>query len=448
MKIAGGLLFILTTLSNLLNAQNLYDKAFVNQIAVNPAYASVINGNVNDWRVNILSFQVDAGSSAAKMQLWDIPRLNGRYLRDKILTSSKISTGQGNATVFGPSFSARISPRLSISAITAIRLSSNYWGLDGRLISEIGEYVKVKQEYPYQMMDRKMRMDLAAFSEFTPGISYDLIQHQHYSISIGGSLKLLMGNSHMSISLSDFNGTVNRFNSYLTALNDASGTVTTQTAGRLFDKFAVGSLLRAQNLSVGGNLGFVYKHFGNDRLLNDFIFAVSLTDIGSVKYKSDPAYSKSYLIDISQNEGLYFNNNFKNSNFSKTTLVFDKYPALFKKTLPPGHTYKVTLPTALMLQAYARYNKKLSVQINGRVGLSKQNQDHLYSPSGLILEPAYQVKRLQISVPVSYYRYLGFGMGAAFKVGGITFGSQTFISSLITKSRHLDLSLAIELKKR
>ena len=448
MKKSRTLLFILVSLPNLLGAQNLYDKAFANQLAINPAYASVANRNVNDWTANILSFQTDIGSNTGSMSFWDLVRVNGPYIRDRILTTSRISAGQGNVTLFGPGISTRVSPRLSVSATTAIRLFSNFWGLDGRLISEIGEYVKVQQEYPYRMVNRKMRMDLAAFSEFAPGLSYDLIQQQDYSVSIGGSLKLLLSNSHTSIALSDFNGTVNRYNSYLTALNDASGTVTTQTSGRLFDDFGPGALLSAQKLSLGGNLGFVFKHFGKDAESSDFTFAVSLIDIGSVRYKSDSAYTKSYEINIDEGEGLFFNNNFKNSNFSKTTLVFDRYPGLFKKTSASEQIYKVRLPTAMVVQMYARYNRQLGVRLNGRIGLSKQKQDHLYSPSGLMLEPVYEQKKLQISLPISYYRYMGFGMGVAFKAGNVTFGSQTLLSSLVTKSRHLDLSLAIELKKR
>lgn len=442
------LLFILVALPNWLVAQNLYDRAFVNQLTINPAYASVANRNVNDWTANIFSFQTDIGSNTGSMSFWDFTRLNGPYIRDRILTTSRISAGQGNVTLFGPGISARVSPRLSISATTAIRLFSNYWGLDGRLISEIGEYVKVQQEYPYRMANRQMRMDLVAFSEFAPGLSYDLVQQQGNSVSVGGSLKLLMSNSHTSIALSDFNGSVNRYNSYLTALNDASGTVTTQTSGRLFTDFGAGTLMSLQKLSLGGNLGFVFKHFGKDNESSDFIFALSLIDIGSVRYKSDSAYTKSYDININEGEGLFFNNNFKNSNFSKTTLVFDGYPGLFKKTSSRDQTYKVRLPTALVVQLYARYNKQLGVRLNGRIGLSKQKQDHLYSPSGLMLEPVYDQKKLQISLPISYYRYMGFGMGVALKSGNVTFGSQTLFSSLVTKSRHLDLSLAIELKKR
>ncbi|WP_229223381.1 hypothetical protein [Dyadobacter endophyticus] len=433
---------------NLLVAQNLYDKSFVNQLAINPAYASVANRDVNDWTANIVSFQTDIGSNTGAMSFWDLARLNGPYIRDRILTTSRISTGQGNVTLFGPGISARVSPRFSVSATTAIRLFSNYRGLDGRLISEIGEYVKVQQEYPYNMANREMRMDLAAFSEFAPGLSYDLIQQQDYTVSLGGALKLLMSNSHTSIALSGFNGTVNRYNSYLTALNDATGAVTTQTSGRLFDDFGAGALLSAQKLSLGGNLGFVFKHLGKDIESHDFIFAVSLIDIGSVRYKSDSAYTKSYDINIGEGEGLFFNNNFKNSNFSKTTLVFDKYPGLFQKTSSGKQTYKVKLPTSLVVQLYARYNKQLGVRLNGRIGLSKQNQDDLYSPSGLMLEPVYDRKKIQISLPISYYRYMGFGMGVAFKTGNLTFGSQTLLSSMITKSGHLDLSLAIELKKR
>lgn len=448
MKKSTALLFILIALPNLLGAQNLYDRAFVNQLAINPAYASLANRHINDWTANILSFQSDIGSNTGSMSFWDIVRLNGPYIRDRILTTSRISAGQGNATLFGPGISARVRPRLVLSATTAVRLFSNYWGLDGRLISEIGEYVKVQQEYPYRMVNRKMRMDLAAFSEFAPGISYDLIQEQDYTVSFGGSLKLLMSNSHTSMALSDFNGTVNRYTSYLTALNDASGTITTQTSGRLFSDFGPGALLRVQKLSLGGNLGLVFRHFGKDRESCDFMFAVSLIDIGSVTYKLDSTYTKSYDIHIDEGEGLFFNNNFKNSNFSKTTLVFDKYPGLFKKTAAREQNYKVRLPTTLIIQMYARYNEQLGVRLNGRIGLSKQQQDNLYSPSGLMLEPVYEQKKFQISLPISYYRYMGFGMGVALKSGNVTFGSQTLLSSLLTKSRHLDLSVAIELRKR
>lgn len=448
MKKSRALLLVLATLPSLLSAQNLYDRSFVNQLAINPAYASIANPNVKDWTASILSFQTDIASNTGSMSFWDIVRVNGPYIRDRILTTSRISTGQGNIALFGPGISARISPRLTVSATTAIRLYSNYWGLDGRLISEIGEYVKVQQEYPYQMVNRKMRLDLAAFSEFAPGLSYDLVKNRDYSVSLGGSLKLLMSNSHTSIALSDFSGTVNRYNSYLTALNNASGIVSTQTSGQLFESFGAGELVTAQKLSLGGNLGFVFKHNGNDAQSHDFTFAMSLIDIGSLRYEADSAYTKQYDIDINEGEGLYFNNNFKNSNFSKTTLVFDRYPGLFKRTSTRQQTYKVRLPTALVVQMYARYNRQLGVRLNGRLGLSKQQQDHLYSPSGLMLEPVYDHKKIQVSLPISYYRYMGFGMGVAFKAGNITFGSQTLLSSMVTKSRHLDFSVALELKKR
>jgi hypothetical protein len=233
-----------------------------------------------------------------------------------------------------------------------MRIHANYGHVDGRLLSEIGEITKVEQSYPYRLPQiANMQTSIAAFSDVGASFSYQLANTGQHRLSVGGTVKYINGISHTSIDVSELTGTIRLNSDHVSYITAATGTVSTLTAGKLFDQFSIGNLMKPGKASVGADLGLSYSYHPAPGDPWKFRFGVSVTDIGKVRYKADSAYSKSYDIDIASDKRLYFNGSFNNSLFSRASRVFDSYPRYFTRTGRKTETYSVSLPTMLHVQA-------------------------------------------------------------------------------------------------
>ncbi|MBE9466627.1 DUF5723 family protein [Dyadobacter subterraneus] len=396
----------------------------------------------NSWNLNLLSVNAWTSSNSASVKLQNYTNINSDLLRSNIIGTSGHCIGSSGIDLTGPSLTVSKGNKLAYGFITRSRTVASFWNLDGRLLSEIGEIIKVSQEYPYQL-DRTMdmRTNIVSFSELAFMGAFEVLNSGKHRLIGGVTLKYINGISHTSIETNQLTGEIKLNRDDVAYLTNSTGFVKTRTAGELFDRFTVGNFFKLGKASLGMNVGFTYT-YGKPYKLR---LGVSLTDLGFIRYKADKNYSKSYDVHIASNQGLYFNNNFANSSFSRTTKVFEKYPDLFTKKSSSDSIYRIGLPTTFGVQADYQLNNNWNIESMLGIGMHTiNNSDNIYYFSVIKVIPKWIKRNISISIPFSVQKYTGVYAGARFAYKGIFIGSNSVISSII-ESRQIDMHLGIEL---
>ncbi|MEO6283031.1 MAG: DUF5723 family protein [Dyadobacter sp.] len=401
------------------------------------------------WQASFFSIQAEVLANTAAMRVSNLRNINANFLRQNVLGTSELSSGQSRINLRGPSLAFRLNPKLSMAIGTSTRFHTNYENVDGRLLSEIGEIVKVPQQYPYVMSKESMHMNAAVFSEINLSTSYLLFKNSVHSITGGLSLKYINGIANSAINVKELTGTIRRINSYLTALNDATGGVTTRTSGTLFGDLNTNNLFKLNKASFGASFGLQYIYYGEGKEAK-FTVGFSVSDIGTIRYKADSTYSKSYNVEISNGYGLYFNNNFNNSTFSQTTKVFDKYPDFFSKTSSSSQTYALGLPTTLNIWSDYKFDQHFYTRLTAIVNLRQKDAAAmtLYGNSLICLSPRWEKGKFGISLPVMFRSISGLNAGLEARVGQLILGSNSIFNSAIGKSKQLDFFIGISFPQK
>ncbi|GGM86347.1 hypothetical protein GCM10010967_18240 [Dyadobacter beijingensis] len=409
--------------------------------AAGPGVPGIVNGFRNPalldtegkpWALNIVQFGGRATSNTASIHIGDLGKKGADFLRSDILGTSSVSTGVGGLDIKGPSFAFRASDRLTVGITTRARIHANYGDVDGRLLSEIGEITKVEQSYPYRLPQiANMQTSIAAFTDIGATFSYELARTDHHRVRVGGTLKYVNGAAHTSIDVSELTGTIRLNSDRVSYITAATGTVSALTAGKLFNNFSLGNLLKPRKGSLGADIGVSYAFHTSAGEPWKFRLSASVTDIGNIRYRADSAYSKSYDIDIASDKRLYFNGSFNNSLFSRASRVFDSYPQYFKRTGRRNDIYTVALPAMLHVQADYRFSPQWIV--NAAAGMSLQGQHDLYKlyeVPYIALAPSWVRNNVVLSVPLAYQEYAGLTAGASVRYKGFAIGSNSILSAV------------------
>jgi hypothetical protein len=427
--------------SNFADTGGLTTRSFTNQPS--------LESQKTRWQASFFSIQAEVLANTAAMSVSNLRNVNANFLRQNVLGTSELSSGQSRITLRGPFLAFRLNPKLSMAIGTNTRFHTNYKNVDGRLLSEIGEIVKVPQEYPYMMTKESMHMNAAIFSEINLSTSYLLFKHLEHSITGGLSIKYINGIANSSIDVNELTGTIRRINSYLTALNDATGGVSTRTSGTLFGDFNISNLFKLNKASVGASFGLQYVYYREGKEAK-FTFGVSVSDIGKIRYKADSAYSKSYIVGIPDGSGLYFNNNFNNSTFSQTTKVFDKYPDFFSKTSSASQTYAMGLPTTLNIWSDYKFGQHFYTRVTAIINLRQKEAAAitLYGNSLISISPRWEKGNFGISLPIMYRNISGLNAGIEARIGHLIIGSNSIINSATGNGKQLDFFIGISVPQK
>ena len=400
--------------------------------------ASLILDPEKKWVANLFATESVISANTAS---FTPGKFRGKdFFRGNILRTSNSSTGFGEISLRGPAFGLYINKRATIAIKTNARLTANFWDINGRLISEIGELTKIEHEYPYSIAKGDMQINTTVYTDLTVSLSYMLWETPGHTLNGGIALKFVNGTAHSSIELSDFTGSIRRSRNDLPYLANSSGFVSTNTSGRLLSDFNLANLINPRKPGVGGDIGLIYKY---SRRGHHLTLGISVTDIGRISYSADPKFSKSYNISIANDEGLYFNNNFQNSSFSETTRQFDKYPEFFNNTSEDNKNVSIGLPTKLRIQTDYGVSKSVSINIDGAVSLRRKRIiSDLYSPSGLAITPRWQHNSTTLFIPLSCQEFSGFSAGLALKMGCFFIGSSSVLSAL-AGAKQIDFNFGV-----
>lgn len=413
----------------------------INLVSTNPAFVHMPHGK---WAAGIFSLNGSIASNTGAISTSDIFQINSNFFRQNIIGTDRISTGAGVLEARGPSLAFGLTPKLSLAVTTRTRIHANYWQADGRLISEIGEIVKISHEYPYVMRREQMQMIASAFSEIGVSGSYLLFNNGRHQITLGVSINATSGTASSSISIPFLSGSIKKSNAILTSLSDATGEVSVQTSGKLLSDFTFSNLVRPARISLASTWGASYEYKPDPNEGYRLKFGLSVSDVGRLRFRADSAYSKSYNISIPDTSRLYFNNNFNNSTFSQTARVFDKYPEFFERTNVDSGIYSVGLPTSIHLVTDVRLTTHFFVQANGLLSLRRKNDiSTLRSNGGVFIAPRWEKHNWAVAASLGFQEYSGISSGLSVKAGPVFVSANTLLSNSLGGSKQLQLAAGI-----
>ncbi len=433
----------------------------VNGVFFNPAN---IAGSRYYFDVNLASASTMAANDQASFRLSDISEsFNGDSIRNQLFgTQAGAANGMFAIDIHGPSGMMGIGEKNAIAVTTRGRMFANALNVDGKLFRQISESVAQDPELPYTLSSQEnMRFAVNAWTEFGASFARILVDEHAHFFKGGLTLKYLAGAANGYVNIDNFSGTVTRdalFN--LTHLTNASGRIATGFGGTRISGFEASDLFQMKSSGFGADLGFVYEYRpdpemqtvdgikldNNYKNTYRFKFGLALLDLGSIRYKKDPARSGAYTIDISNTEFMPLRQ-LNNLDVDDYNQFFASQPEFFTPAAGGETDYSVSLPTTLQVEADLLLYDGWYLNLASQVSLSN-NADKPYnnrSYSSFTLTPRYEGKIFGGYLPLNYNPLTKFNAGLAFRAGPLFFGSGSLLTAVMGESTQADFFIGLRL---
>lgn len=414
-----------------------------------------LNQNPADWEscssLYLSPFATHAwlGGSQSVFGFDAITGLSKQVIREKIINNVPSSTGWAGMNVYGPALFIPLNKKFAVSFSTKIRLFANYWNVDGRLLSEINESHTKQQVYPYSLNPfQQMQESMFSSSELATNIMATLYAVKKHTLRFGASAIVAKGLAHTSLKARLNGGTVNQVphNTNLVYLKDSQGEISTFSSGKIFKQQKLANLFKG-SASLLANLGLVYEYKNKESDSNyQLKIALSVSDIGKMKFSPDSAYSKAYNVEI-HNNSLFFNYEFDNLEFYKVSEILDKFPERFVKVKNHQKEYRITTPTVFRLNIDYVFSHQFACSWATQLGLSKQHTiEAQYNYNSVTLTPRYETNKYSIYAPIGVQTNTGWNSGCFISTGCLSIGSGNLFSSLLGNARQIDGYFALHFK--
>ncbi|MCF0075136.1 hypothetical protein LZD49_31920 [Dyadobacter sp. CY261] len=378
-------------------------------------------------------------STGANISLKDYFRPAIGSFRANSFDGSSASTGSGELRLALPVLRFRVNKKFEFGLVTQVRVFERHSRLNDAVASEIGESKKVPHIYPIEIdANTKMSMHAASFSDLGLTAVYDLLHNNKNVIFATTTIHGYNSLAYTGLEINNLKGRIEQNRDNVSFLTRASGSLKATSAGNLFSDFNVPNFFRKGMFSLGADFGLVYaiKTSVNSRIT----FAAQIKNIGVLKFKTDSASAARYDIHISEKEGLYFNNDLKNSALGKLTRIFDQYPNLFSRKANQQEMARIALPKTVEFDVQYLAVRGAFAGISTTINLNGVNKE-LASPSGTMLSIGWMSRMFSAYIPLSYYQYAYFNVGMGIRHRFFFIKSNSFITSALTRSRLLDFSI-------
>lgn len=422
----------------------------VNGVFANPA--NVVDSRYK-WDVNLLGFNIGVGNDQASFNLNKLSDLAGDSLRNIFIGKNGESTNALlNLAVHTPSFMLQVGKKNGVAFTSRARVLFNAHDLDGELANRLLEGNENIDDLPYSIGSaQNMIVNANVWAE--AGLSYGRIvfdEGPHF-VKAGITGKYLAGVGNTHLQLGKVQATLDYDDVQEDAyLKDATGRVSIGVGGINVADFDAANLTKFESSGFGADIGVVYEYrpgSGDDKASNAYKFRVglSITDIGSIKYKKDPTSTGGYDLSVTGTERLYLSE-FDDVSMDDINQKLESMPQFFT---PIGDasspTYSVSLPTAM--HALVDYNilRGLYVGLQGTVSMvnvsSKPYNSQYYS--SISLTPRYETSWLGVYLPLQHNALTGTNIGAALRLGPLYVGSGSILSALTQESKQVDVFFGI-----
>ncbi|MFY7812083.1 MAG: DUF5723 family protein, partial [Flavobacterium sp.] len=285
-------------------------------------------------------------------------------------------------------------------------------------------------------VQENQRINATVWSEIGASASRVVFQNEAHSLSIGGTLKLLIPASYVNFGLSNLNARLNS-NTTSDVLANARGNINIAYSGNLANDFTnssnyTQSILGKPN-GIAVDFGTAYQ-MTDDEGNNKFIVSATVRNIGSLNFSDSNSKNKNYILNGTNiNLGNYNNiNNFENL---EKKLISDGH-----LTLSNSEDINVNLPTTFNLMASAKLFSKFHASINLQQKLNEsKNNDQISSVNFITVTPKLVFKNFELFLPLSNNEIVDFTGGFGLRAGGFYIGSGSVLSALIANTKQMDL---------
>jgi len=437
----------------------------VNGVFYNPA-------NIADSRyqfdVNIFSINGFVGNDQASLGVKDLGRtFNSDSLKKTVFGGNKPNLNSLiNIDVYGPSAMFNLNRRMAMAVTTRTRVFSNVRNIDGTLAQSFidGGAPSAGVTYPSAFSADNAVINAAGWSEV--GLSFSSVLTKEKSVHFlkaGVSAKYLAGTANSYLNLKNVKGSVGYDAVNGTYLTNTTGSMDINTTNSNFNEYKIKDFFNFSGHGVGADMGLVYEYrpasmtkdnykYKDDRFANKYKFkaGISLLDVGTIKFKKEPASSASYSINIPT--GLNYNiNKFKDQSVSSYKRILDS-SIYFTKTANEGNRYNVVLPTTLQLNVDYNIDNRFFINTGAQFAFSEKKNLNLYAYNVFSLTPRFETKTFAVAVPVSYSSLTKLNVGLSLRAGPFFIGSGSGFSALFGKSKqadiHTGLHIGIPYKKK
>ena len=174
------------------------------------------------------------------------------------------------------------------------------------------------------------------------------------------------------------------------------------------------------------------RRFCEQPIINyKYRIGVALLDIGSIAYKQNTQTHRFNTFALGQGRGDF--NGVESNSINEFFGILSYHFYNDSSASFVGNTMRIALPTALSIQG--DYNTQISdLYINASLiyGIPLQGSGALRRPSQLTIAPRYETSYLELSIPLSLYKFRYPHIGVYARIGPVGFGSD-WLSSLIGK---------------
>jgi hypothetical protein len=409
-----------------MNSQSFFGSQYDNYSGVNAVISNPANIVGSRFRtdINIASASAFVGNDYYSVKLGDL--FKSEYEFEKSATTNPKSNNNlySNIDALGPSFMMNIGEKNAIAVFTRIRAITHVSEISGLFLNQIQD--EVNQDFSFEGQNFSMASN--AWIEYGASFARILKDNEVYSLKGGISLKYLGGihsgyvkARNLSISY-DYTG--------LEVTNRTTTTGNIET-GNIRSLESFDDPLDNSGVGFGMDLGFTYELKSKVSATDDYLLKVgfSITDLGSMKFKNGEKVL--YDANASYTDAEYAIND-----------DFDSYYTRISE----NKSFKVSLPTALHLNADWNFSKKLFLNFNTDLNLvdtKKENSN--YVNNTVSLTPRYETKWLSLYTPLSMVQNSGFQAGFGFRAGPLFVGSGSIVSAMFGEIDAIDVHVGLKI---
>lgn len=297
--------------------------------------------------------------------------------------------------------------------------------------------------YGTSLEDGGFSLNMTSFSEIGLGVAVSLFENTYLKVSVGGNIKLLMGNGA---------GYVNNRNLRFRVEGSDSVLISEADFEYAYVQPAHFSSLNPINFFNGSFAGYGMGYdlsgymelrrplgrVGQRVQIPDVQYyaalGVSLLDVGGITYKDQVQGKKVTLPQpVTWVPGPQFASAWSGGLESGLNYTDSLANALFN--MEEMSEITTTLPTALSIFGDFRIIPKLFVGFQWFQSLKSKDSPGLRRPSGLNVMPRFEAKAFEVSVPLSLYNdYRNATVGFFLRFGPFFMGSDNLVSSINTSS--------------
>jgi outer membrane protein OmpA-like peptidoglycan-associated protein len=399
--------------------------------------------------INLFSASGLLGNDYYGLKVFDALKENFDFEKEAKKFTSSSNNFILNTDVMGPSFMFNIAPKHSIAVFTRARSIVNVNNIDGELLDQLSNEFDNGKDF----ISKNQNFNMVANAWAELGVSYAtvLMNKEKHFLKGGLTLKYLQGIGNAYANSDNISVNYDNTGTPLT-VNNTITTTGTLTYGKDAN-IDSGNDYKFQKESngIGADLGFIYEYRPDytayelqgksgkitfkDKNKYKFRLGLSLTDIGSIRYKdaTEKAHNLNRVTPVTEAQYDALNAN----DFLDTY-----YPAT------QTSARKVNLPSALHVNADWNMHKKFYLNLNGDINLNSRtsgiNKNTIENT--ISVTPRYEVKWFSFYLPVGYLQYSGMQAGAGFRLGPLFVGSGSIISNLISsESKGVDVHVGLKI---